>query len=544
MRLNAEDIRKNRKEWEEKGYRLPAYDRDEMIRKTREAPAWIHFGAGNIFRAFQANDLEGMLNRGEYDRGVIAVGGRDHSIIDRMYHLHDDLSLLVTLKADGTMVKTVVGSVAESLTMDFDREKDLERLREIFRADSLQMASFTITEKGYAITDSAGSLMQDAARDFEEGPEHPSTYMGKCASLLYTRFLAGQKKIAFVSMDNCSHNGDLLKQVMLAFAKAWEKNGRAQEGFAAWLTDGSKVSFPCTMIDKITPRPDPSILALLKQDGIGDIDPAVTENGSYVAPFVNAEEPEYLVVEDDFPNGRPPLEKGGVIFTDRETVDKSERMKVCTCLNPLHTALAIFGCLLGFTKMSDEMEDPDLRRLCEGVGYTEGLPVVTDPGILNPKAFIDTVVRERIPNAFLPDTPQRIASDTSQKLPIRFGETVKAYMKHRTRSTRELKFIPLVLAGWLRYLMGVDDRGEAFERSHDPLLDRVSVYVASFRLGDVPDDEKLETSLHPLLSNEKIFGVSLYDADIAGRVKDSFRKLIAGAGAVRKTLSEAVRHRH
>ena len=109
MKLNAEDIRDNRKEWEDKGYRLPLYDREEMIRRTRENPVWIHFGAGNIFRAFQANDLENMLNNRDYDRGAIAVGGRDHSIIDRMYHLHDDLSLLVTLKADGTMVKTVVG---------------------------------------------------------------------------------------------------------------------------------------------------------------------------------------------------------------------------------------------------------------------------------------------------------------------------------------------------------------------------------------------------------------------------------------------------
>ena len=142
MKLNAEDIRDNRKEWEDKGYRLPLYDREEMIRRTRENPVWIHFGAGNIFRAFQANDLENMLNNRDYDRGVIAVGGRDHSIIDRMYHLHDDLSLLVTLKADGTMVKTVVGSVAESLTMDFSRQDDLKRLKEIFSSDSLQMASF------------------------------------------------------------------------------------------------------------------------------------------------------------------------------------------------------------------------------------------------------------------------------------------------------------------------------------------------------------------------------------------------------------------
>ena len=91
----------------------------------------------------------------------------------------------------------------------------------------------------------------------------------------------------------------------------------------------------------------------------------MTSKNTYVAPFVNAEETEYLVIEDAFPNGRPKLEKGGLMFTDRETVDKVEKMKVCTCLNPLHTALAVFGCLLGYTKISDEMKDPQLVKLVD-----------------------------------------------------------------------------------------------------------------------------------------------------------------------------------
>ena len=53
------------------------------------------------------------------------------------------------------------------------------------------------------------------------------------------------------------------------------------------------------------------------------------------------------------------------MFTSRETVEKVERMKVCTCLNPLHTALAVYGCLLGYTKISDEMKDADLVKLVE-----------------------------------------------------------------------------------------------------------------------------------------------------------------------------------
>lgn len=127
-----------------------------------------------------------------------------------------------------------------------------------------------------------------------------------------------------------------------------------------------------------------------------------------MAPFVNAEECQYLVIEDNFPNGRPALEKGGLIFTTRETVDKVEKMKVCTCLNPLHTALAVYGCLLGYNLISEEMKNPSLKKLVEVIGYKEGLPVVINPGILDPKEFIDTVLNVRIPNPFMPDTPQRM----------------------------------------------------------------------------------------------------------------------------------------
>ena len=83
-----------------------------------------------------------------------------------------------------------------------------------------------------------------------------------------------------------------------------------------------------------------------------------------------------------------------------------------------------------------------------------------DPGILNPKEFLDTVLGIRIPNPFMPDTPQRIATDTSQKLSIRYGETIKAYEKSSTLQTSDLKMIPLVFAGWLRYLTGKNDRLE------------------------------------------------------------------------------------
>ena len=133
------------------------------------------------------------------------------------------------------------------------------------------------------------------------------------------------------------------------------------------------------------------------------------------------------------------------------------------------SAGAIFGCLLGYSLIADEMRDADLKALAERIGYTEGLPVVTDPGILSPKAFLDEVVKQRLPNPFLPDTPQRIATDTSQKLPIRFGETLKSYAARPDLDISSLTAIPLTLAGWLRYLLGVDDRLQPMEISPDPM---------------------------------------------------------------------------
>ncbi|MCR4739089.1 MAG: mannitol dehydrogenase family protein [Lachnospiraceae bacterium] len=537
MRLTQDGIR-DKKPWEEKGYVLPHFDREEMIKKTKEAPFWVHFGAGNIFRAFQAAAVQKLLNDGVIDRGIIVVEGFDYEIIEKMYRPHDDLSILVTLKADGSVDKTIVGSIAESCILDSENDKEYSRLKEIFGGDSLQLATFTITEKGYSLTDGKGVRLKNVAEDMENGPEKPSSYIGKVASLLYERYKNGRKPIAMVSTDNCSHNGDKLYGAVNAFAVEWVKNGKADKGFEEYINDESCVSFPWSMIDKITPRPDPAVEMLLEKDDIEGLANVITSRKTYVAPFVNAEECEYLVIEDKFPNKRPPLEKAGFIFTDKETVDKVEKMKVCTCLNPLHTALAVFGCLLGYTRISDEMKDEDLKKLVMEIGYREGLPVVTDPGVLNPREFIDTVVNVRIPNPFMPDTPQRIATDTSQKLPIRYGETIKNYLQ-TGRDIKELKLIPLVFAGWFRYLMAIDDEGKLYELSPDPMIETVKPYISGIRLCESTEKEAGD-AIDELLGNASLFGTDLKKAGLADTVKGYFAELIKGKGAVRSTLHKYV----
>jgi fructuronate reductase len=195
--------------------------------------------------------------------------------------------------------------------------------------------------------------------------------------------------------------------------------------------------------------------------------------------------------------------------------------------------LAIYGCILDYKAIYEEMKDPQLKAFIEKIGFVEGLPVVINPGIVDPEAFIREVVDVRLPNPFVPDTPQRIATDTSQKLAIRFGETIKAYSRSSVLKVADLKYIPLVFAGWLRYLLAVDDNGKPFTLSPDPLLDHLQKIVEGISLGDKgPFDDKLK----PVLSDASIFGVNLYETGLADQVLSYFAELIQGPGAVRAAL--------
>ncbi|MDD4574766.1 MAG: mannitol dehydrogenase family protein, partial [Sphaerochaeta sp.] len=474
-----------------------------------------------------------LLEQNKTETGIIVGEGFDYQIIDDIYTKHDNLTLLVTLKSDGTIEKKVIGSVAEAYKCDPQFKKEWEFFKGAFRKPSLQMVSFTITEKGYSLKGGNGEFYPAILADLASGPAKPSMFLSKLTALVYERYLAGKEKLALVSMDNCSHNGEKLHNAVLTLARGWEANALVEKGFVAYLE--KDVSFPWSMIDKITPRPDADVEKMLQKDGFEDTNMLVTDKNTYTAPFVNAEESEYLVIEDSFPNGRPALEDTGVFFTDRDTVNKVEKMKVCTCLNPLHTALAIYGCLLDYKLIADEMKDPLLNKMVHTIGYIEGMPVVVDPKIINPKQFIKEVLEVRFPNPFMPDTPQRIATDTSQKLAIRFGETVKAYMANEKLDVADLKIIPLVFAGWIRYLMGVDDTGKAFTPSSDPRLAEVSLHVKDIKLGDKgPFSEQLK----PILSDESIFGFDLYANGMASLVETYFSELVSSKGAIRKTLEK------
>ena len=130
--------------------------------------------------------------------------------------------------------------------------------------------------------------------------------------------------------------------------------------------------------------------------------------------------------------------------------------------------------------------------------------MVDDPKFLSPRDFLTEVITQRLPNKCLPDSPQRIATDTSQKVPVRFGETLKNYKK-RGMSTQKLVALPLAIAG-------------------------VALGCPA----------SLGQKLRPILGNARIFGCDLYEAGIGDKVEEYMRQMLEGKGAVRRTLKRAL----
>ena len=533
MKLTLEGI-KNREAWEKAGITLPGYDVEKVSEKARKEPEWVHFGIGNIFRIFIGGIADGLLEEGVLDRGITCVETFDYDVVDKIYDPYDNLGLSVILHGDGVREYKVLGSLAEAVKAQSSDPEQWNRLKEIFRSTSLQMVSFTITEKGYALQKADGTWLPYVKADIENGPDQAAGAMAVLTAMLFERYQAGKYPLALVSMDNCSRNGEKLRQSVLTMAEEWQKKGFVDADFLAYVSDEKTVAFPWTMIDKITPRPSEQIAADLEKLGVEDMQPVITGKKTYIAPFVNAEKPQYLVIEDRFPNSRPALEKGfGVYLADRNTVNLSERMKVTVCLNPVHSATGPLGVVLGYDLFAHMLNtNEDMMKMARMVAYDEGLPVVEDPGILSPQAFVDELFNDRFPNEYLGDTNLRLAVDVSQMVGIRFGETIKAHVAKYGDASR-LIAIPLGIAGWLRYMLAVDDEGRDYELAPDPMNEELQEQLGDIVIGK---PETLKDQLKPILSNERLFFTDLYKAGVGEKIEEMFREMIAGKGAVKATL--------
>lgn len=533
LQLNYEGL-KNRDAWEKADVRLPDFNPEALAEKTDSRPKWLHIGPGNIFRGYVAVLAQQLIESGEMDTSIVVASPTGPSTPESQYWPFDNLALQVKMFADGKLEKTVVGSIAKAV--DAQDAESVNLLRQMAEYSGLQLISFTITEKGYQIRGMDGSYQKTVQADIDAGPDAAcyGSAMSLVTALLWRRFNSSRAPIALVSMDNFSHNGDKLKDSVRTIAAEWQKQGRVTEEFEAWISADRVVAFPWSVIDKITPGPDKRVADMLLDQGLAVGRLGKSRSGSPAAGFVNAEAAEYLVIEDLFPNGRPAFESVGVYMSDRETVDKFEKMKVCSCLNPLHTAMAVIGCLLKFDTISSEMQDKAIVDYIKGIGYTESLPYVADPGIVEPKAFLDTIIEERLPNPYIPDTPQRIATDTSQKVGIRFGETIRRYAE--AGEVDRLRFIPFAIASWCRYLLGLDDDGEAFDVSPDPLLEDLQAYLKDCKLGEAVDLKVLE----PILSHEELFRNNLIEVGLGDRILGYFNQMTEGPGAVRKSLEKLI----
>ena len=490
MKLTIEGI-KDRAAWEKAGIALPGYDVEKVSEKAKEEPGWVHFGIGNIFRIFIGGIADGLLEEGVLDRGITCVETFDYDVVDKIYDPYDNLGLSVILHGDGTREYKVLGSLAEAVKAQSSDLAQWNRLKEIFTSKSLQMVSFTITEKGYALQKADGTWFPFVEADIKNGPD-----------------------------------------------KATGEQGFVDADFIEYVSDEKVVAFPWTMIDKITPRPSEQIADDLKALGVEEMQPVITGKKTYIAPFVNAEKPQYLVIEDSFPNGRPALEKGfGVYMADRNTVNLSERMKVTVCLNPVHSATGPLGVVLGYDLFAHMLNtNEDMMKMARMVAYDEGLPVVADPGILSPQAFVDELFNDRFPNEYLGDTNLRLAVDVSQMVGIRFGETVKAYVAKFGDASR-LTAIPLGIAGWLRYMLAVDDEGNKFELAPDPMNEEIGEQLGDIVVGK---PETFKDQLKPILSNERLFFTDLYKDGVGEKIEEMFREMIAGPGAVKATIHKYV----
>ena len=537
MKLTLDGI-KDRQAWEKAGIKLPGYDVEAVSKKAKDAPGWVHFGIGNIFRVFIGGIADGLLEEGVLDRGITCVETFDYDVIDKIYKPYDNLSLSVILHGDGTREYKVMGALAEAVKAQSSDPEQWNRLKEIFKAKSLQLVSFTITEKGYALQKADGSWFPFVEADINNGPDRATGAMAVLTAMLYERYKAGKYPIALVSMDNCSKNGAKLRESVLTMTEEWKKHGFVDQDFMDYVSDESIVAFPWTMIDKITPRPSEQIAADLEAMGVEQMQPVITGKKTYIAPFVNAEKPQYLVIEDSFPNGRPALEKGfGVYMADRETVNLSERMKVTVCLNPVHSATGPLGVVQGYELFAHMLNtNEDMMKMARMIAYDEGLPVVPNPGILSPQAFVDELFHDRFPNEYLGDTNMRLSVDVSQMVGIRFGETIKAYVK-KFGDASQLTAIPLGIAGWLRYMLGVDDKGNTYELAPDPMNEEIQERFKDIVVGKT---ETFTNQLKSILSNERLFFTDLYKDGVGEKIETMFREMLAGPGAVKATIHKYV----
>ncbi len=405
---------------------VPSYDRKRL------APAIVHIGVGGFHRAHQAvylDDLAGQgitLDWGEHGVGLLPS---DEHMAEALIP-QDCLYTVVTRDAAGDSAR-VIGSMTDYLFAPDNRTRVLDLLADA----ATRIVSLTITEGGYNIDSLTGHFDMDnpVIQHDMHHPDMPSSVFGYICAALDRRRRAGYPPFTVLSCDNLQGNGTIARTAITSFARLWD------DSLANWIE--ANVAFPNGMVDRITPQTTTSDRAFVAETfGIEDAWPVMSE------PFTQ------WVIEDTFCNGRPPLEHvGAQVVSD---VHPYETMKL-RLLNASHQAMGYLGYLAGYRYIHDVIADADFRAFIARLMVDEVAPLLPPvPGI--DLARYQQTLLERFANPKIRDQVARICTDGSDRIP-KFLLPSLAEALHQGRPHR---LLTLALAGWIRYLRGVDEAGQ------------------------------------------------------------------------------------
>ena len=410
--------------------RRPSYDRFKVTAGI------AHLSVGNFHRAHQAVYLDHVLALpGQQGWGILGIGLMDVEGERAKAAALQGQKGLYSLSAyppEGTPEVRVIGSIVEYLHAPADPEAVLKRLED----PAIRIVSLTVTEGGYNIDENGRFKLHDpaVAKDLK-GDAPPATSFGVIIEALRRRRDAGTKPFTVLSCDNLRHNGGVVKNAVLSFARAKDPE------LASWIE--ANVTFPSCMVDRITPAVGPADRERLNREtGLDDASPIFAED------FIQ------WVVEDDFCNGRPALEKVGVEFTD--AVDAYEQVKL-RMLNASHSMMTFPGILLGHRIVHLAMKDPAVDALLDQFLSRDAGPLLDAPPSMSVGQYADQLLR-RYRNPAIGDQLLRIASDGASKLPQFIRHTAADVVKKGGDHRR----IAFLLACFTEYLRGIDDKGERF----------------------------------------------------------------------------------
>ncbi len=415
-----------------------------MHRLTRTTPAprvgQVHLGPGAFFRAFNACYSEDAIAAEGGDWGIIAVSLRSPTARDQMEPQGGVFSA-VTLGADDQT--RVIGAVTRVLVAPEDPGAVLAAMAD----PAVKVISLTITEKGYCHDPVTGGLNHghpDIGHDLAN-PGAPRSAVGFLVAALSQRQRAGARPFTVLSCDNLPSNGALARRVTLDFADALDPD------LATWIK--SSVPFPATMVDRITPATTDADRARLAETH-GYHDPACVVHEAF----------RQWVIEDDFADDRPTWEVAGAQFVS--SVEPHEMMKL-RCLNGTHSTLAYLGYLAGYETVAETIANPDFAQLCRRLWDDEITPTVPQPEGEDLTAYCAALMARYRDPAIRHRTWQ-IAMDGSQKLPQRILGTISDNLA----AGQVPDGLCLAVAGWMRYVGGVDERGRPID-VRDPLAERL-----------------------------------------------------------------------